>query len=106
MQISRNELNNVLRAYLSKPGEAQKAGDHAAAANQKKGPGGPAGDDFTLSPQAQEIRRLVDMVAGLPDVRDDRVREVKQQLDKGAYQVDGAQVAQQVLSRVVGDKLA
>ncbi len=106
MQISRSEINNVVRFYLERAGQARASEDRDTATHHAKGKDGLPVDNLTLSPRAQEIQRLRNIVMQIPDVREDRVRLVKESLDQGKYQIDGAMIAGQFLARMLGDRLA
>lgn len=106
MQISRSEIRNVLNAYLDRVKTVDAVSSRGSQTPQAKAKDGVPVDNLTLSPRAQEIQRLRDMVTKIPDVREDRVRSVKESLDQGLYQVDGEMIASQVLARMLGDRLA
>jgi negative regulator of flagellin synthesis FlgM len=59
-----------------------------------------------LSNRARDIQQLRDAVNQLPDVREDKVRELKDQVDKGAYDVNGQKVAEKMVSESLLDIFA
>lgn len=102
MQISRGELGNVLKAYVARSEDVKReAGEKKAAAGDRD----PQGDALTLSAQAQEIQRLREVLDRTPDVRAERVKSLAEDVAAGAYRVDPAKVAAQMLGRMLGDKL-
>ena len=62
-------------------------------------------DQITLSGQAQDIGRLQMDVSKLPDVRTDRVEEVKSSINSGTYDVKGDAVAGKLLKDAIIDKI-
>lgn len=51
-------------------------------------------DSAALSIQAQELRKFTSQVKNLPDIREDKLQTLKQQLDQGSYQVEPADLAE------------
>ncbi len=100
MKISRGELNNLVRTYVEKPRDAGLQSPVAMRA------GGGGKDRVTYSPKAQEMRRLQELLERVPDVREELVAPIKERLANGTYDVNGDLVATQIVSRLLGDKLA
>ena len=102
VKISRGEISNLWRSYLQRPagvaaeGERPRQGEKAAPAQ---------GDTLTLSPQVQEIQRLHQALARVPEVREERVRELAAAVAAGTYEVSPEAVAAQMLRRMLGDRL-
>lgn len=99
MIISRHQVVSVLRAYgLSQAESAEPVG----------APGAPrqaAGRDrVEISAEAAAVQRLVAMARQLPDVRADRVAEIRERIASGTYQVDPEQVAERLLYRLLADR--
>jgi|SRR5208337_3412034 len=68
--------------------------------------GGVAPEDKVLvSDRAKEIGRLQAEVSKLPDVRTDRVEDVKNAINSGTYNVKGEAVAGKVLKEAVIDSV-
>jgi negative regulator of flagellin synthesis FlgM len=62
-------------------------------------------DQITLSGPARDIGRLQMDVSKLPDVRTDRVEEVKNSINAGTYDVKGDAVAGKLLKDAIIDKI-
>lgn len=56
-----------------------------------------AGDDFTLSSEAASARRLANVVASAPDIREKLVEELRAQVRAGTYQPNDQAVARALL---------
>ena len=54
-----------------------------------------------LSTTARDIMQAKVEVSGLPDVREEKVQEIKSQVEKGTYNVSGAQIA----NKMVGESI-
>jgi len=63
-------------------------------------------EKVNLSTKARDIQQLRDAVSQLPDVREDKVRELKDQVDKGAYDVNGQKIAEKMVSESLLDIFA
>lgn len=59
-------------------------------------------DEVTMSPQAQEVLALKAKLAELPEVREDVVQRIKQQIESGSYRVPARAVAEALLKDFVG----
>ena len=102
MQISRRELDSVLRAYRQRP---ERAG---AAARKGRAPArgtGSHGDRLTLSDRAREVQDFLNRLDSVSEVREDRVNGLAERIRAGTYNVAGSQVADQILGRLISDRL-
>jgi negative regulator of flagellin synthesis FlgM len=54
-------------------------------------------DEFLLSHQAGDYQAARNVLTNLPDVRTDRINQVKAKIDAGAYNVGAAEVASKIL---------
>ena len=59
-----------------------------------------------LSSQSQEISRLKNEMSSVPDVRSDKVNELKNQVVNGTYKVDGNLVALNMIKESILDEIA
>ncbi len=62
----------------------------------------PQQDRVELSTRKDEIEKLKNTVAAMPDVRSDKVAALKQQISAGTYRVDGVKVAEKMLEDFKG----
>ena len=99
MMISGSEVNSLVATYLRGP-EGTQTGPSGPAVRSPDGT-----DGVTLSPQSASVTRLLQHLQALPEVRQDRVEEVRARLASGT-QPPAHDVAKQILQRVVGDHLA
>jgi len=62
-------------------------------------------DQITLSGKAKEIGRLQAEVSKLPEIRTDRVDELKSAINSGTYKVKGEAVAGKLLNNAIVEGL-
>ncbi len=51
------------------------------------------GDEVVLSPMAKEIQEAKKIIDSMPDIREEKVARLKEQIQNGTYQVDGEKIA-------------
>jgi negative regulator of flagellin synthesis FlgM len=60
-------------------------------------------DQVQFSVDGETVQQLKTDLAGLPDLRQDRVAALKQAIDEGSYNVSGQQIAQAMSSDLLGE---
>ena len=95
MRIQGREV--VLQAYVSRVSE-KRAGqvDRSTPTIEQE-------DRVTLSRSAQDVRRVKEHLANLPEVRENRVRELRQLVERGEYHVSEEELADRILESGVLD---
>jgi negative regulator of flagellin synthesis FlgM len=72
-------------------------------------PGGdelePGSDRIELSIRGREVQRLNDMIQSTPDIRADRVEQVRNALESGTYNVRAEMIADKILGGDVIDEM-
>uniref|UniRef100_A0A7C4EL97 Negative regulator of flagellin synthesis n=1 Tax=Thermodesulfovibrio aggregans TaxID=86166 RepID=A0A7C4EL97_9BACT len=63
-------------------------------------------DQVTVSETAKEISRLTLEVSNIPDIRADKVEELKNAINSGTYEVRGSEIAGKIIKEALIDKLA
>ena len=58
----------------------------------------PADDKFELSTTLKRISKMTDALKTVPEVRHERMAEIKGQIDAGQYQVDSRDVAEKMIT--------
>jgi flagellar biosynthesis anti-sigma factor FlgM len=58
----------------------------------------PATDQVKVSERAEKIGQLVEKAKALPDVRQERVEELRQLIESGKYNVSSQQIAAAIIS--------
>ncbi|MCS7214560.1 MAG: flagellar biosynthesis anti-sigma factor FlgM [Thermodesulfovibrio sp.] len=62
-------------------------------------------DQVTVSEAAKNISRLMIEVSNIPDIRTDKVEELKNAINSGTYEVRGSEVAGKIIKEALIDKL-
>ena len=57
-------------------------------------------DRVDISGKGKEVAELMAAVSQLPDVRNDKVKTIKEAIDSGRYQVDSIKIAQKLLGEI------
>ncbi|MCS6777454.1 MAG: flagellar biosynthesis anti-sigma factor FlgM [Chloroherpetonaceae bacterium] len=101
MKISSEEVGRLLATAPSGRGNARVATTPASPAQESSGSREAA--LVEVSPTAQEIQQIKRLVHRLPDVREDRVRSLKAQIESGTYHVSGEDIADLMIRRMLAD---
>ncbi len=59
-----------------------------------------SGDSMEISDEARMIHNIAAEMDDLPEVREERVQELRQQVQSGSYEVDPEQVAESMLDEI------
>ncbi len=62
-------------------------------------------DQVTVSEAAKNISRLMVEVSNIPDIRADKVEELKNAINAGTYEVKGSEIAGKIIKEALVDKL-
>ena len=63
-------------------------------------------ENVNLSTTAKDVQTLKNAVSSLPDVREDKVQALREQIEKGAYKVDAEKVAEKMVGESLLDVLS
>jgi len=88
MHISNTQIQKIFELHLHKI--------HVSSVR----PGSPARepDQLTLSRQATEMQNIKRFVSALPDIRQDKVCELRRTIETGGYQVSDGDIASAILT--------
>ena len=97
---TRNQISDLL--------QQQQAGEKTAQSRETRPVSGTVvtEEKVTLSGRAKEVQQARQIIAGLPDVRKDKVADLKARIDDGSYQVDGEKIAEKMIGESLLDILA
>jgi negative regulator of flagellin synthesis FlgM len=62
-------------------------------------------DQVELSDQARKLQQAVQQVQDGSDIRQDKVQQIKMEVEKGTYKVVGAQVATDMLNETIENNI-
>lgn len=57
-------------------------------------------DRISLSGRAREISELKGMIEALPEIRTNKVEDIKKAVDAGSYNIDSLKVAEKILQEI------
>jgi len=61
----------------------------------------PGGEQIDLSAKARGIQKTLETVQASPDVRSEKVAEIKSQIASNTYQVDSQALAEKILQEII-----
>ncbi|HLJ56770.1 MAG TPA: flagellar biosynthesis anti-sigma factor FlgM [Chthonomonadaceae bacterium] len=102
MKISEQEISRLL-AYT--PTDRVDRSSGVAVVDSPAARTSPAAQ-VEISTSAQDIQRIKDVIAQLPDVREDRVQALKAQVESGTYHVSSEDIADLMIRRALADNTA
>jgi negative regulator of flagellin synthesis FlgM len=97
MQISIEEVSRLLAVAPS------NTGVHQVNARGGQVSSGRQAAQVDISTSAQEIQLLKRQINSLPDVREQRVAQLKTQVENGTYNVSGVDIADLIIRRTLAD---
>lgn len=96
MQISRSQIEQVLEALA-------EAGHPTGKAKPKLRAIKPGSSDASCSPE--KAAELCELIAGMPEVRRERLAELMASLASGTYDPSSVEIAEKLLGRALADRL-
>ena len=105
MKISNEELSRLL-AYAPQERSGSRAGVGSSVQAENVSSVSHAAAEINLSSNARDIQLAKKAIADVPDVREDRVRALKAQIENGTYHVSGNDIADLILRRTLADNTA
>lgn len=95
MKIDPSQLNRVSRSNVERV--ATDAVESAGVAGVQAGQPVAATDQVALSQRAEEVKAARAALAATPEIRHERVAELKAEIESGEYKVDPHKVAERIL---------
>lgn len=94
MKISNDIFNNIAKLYKSYPTNQTPADqtEKNSAANAAKS------DSVQLSEQARKISELIKEAKDLPEIREEKIARIKEEIANNTYKVSAQQLAAKMLS--------
>jgi len=98
MIISGKQIQSIMKIYTEQNKITKNTKSESAAAPGKK-------DEVILSTQAQEFGQIYQALKAMPEVREEKVKEIADRIASGEYSVDAKDVAEKMLGRLMADRL-
>jgi negative regulator of flagellin synthesis FlgM len=103
MEITGNNPFARLDAYVKSIGK-EKGRVHGSPRETPKGD--PLVDKVALSPEARQIQEVKKLLDSLPDIREEKVAEIREQIENGTYSVDSEKIAFKMIREAILDELS
>ncbi len=97
MRISDKQVNQVLKAYAD---QMRRKQDNKPVQQAEE-----TGHEVKLSAASQDFMAAMQALKDVPEVDEDRVQALKQQIDSRTYQLDSQQIARKMLNRSLVDRM-
>lgn len=97
MIISRTQVQNLLKVYQNDIKNINKVKDVK--------PASPGTDSLALSKDSKIKQKALQAARQAPDIRTERVEELKEQISAGTYEVNNEEVAEKMIARAIVDHL-
>ena len=102
MKISENNQVAYLNSYVQNASASEKKNDQ----EKKIAKQDPLGEEkVELSARARDIQKIKNILEDVPDVRKEKVTELKQSIDNGTYNVSGEMAAKKMLEESLLDEI-
>jgi negative regulator of flagellin synthesis FlgM len=101
MKVSGNTPYINIEAYLQKV-QNKKASE---VLQNGKDPDGVKNDNVILSPKAKELNEAEKILSTCPDINEEKVAQIKKQIEEGTYQIDSKKIAEKILKDTLLDEL-
>ena len=97
MIISTSQIQNIMKIYAdNKPVKSGKPQGNSLTGKM---------DEVILSPQAKEIGQIYQTLKAMPEVREDKIKEISDRIAQGNYSVEAKDVAEKMIGRIKADGL-
>ena len=107
MKIDDKMINYEINKYLpnSSPNATEKVDEKGVSDEQKVE--GSADQDaiVNLSQASKEAQKIKEIIASEPDVREDKVADLKERIESGRYTIDHAKVADKLVNELIDELL-
>ena len=104
MKITETNVNFGRQAYVREAdnsGQAQELTKNRQADAKTNIPE----DKVSLSVNAKDVKIARDAVAAAPDVRQDKIQEIKPSVDNGTYQVQPEKIAEKMVAYNISEQI-
>ena len=100
MEITRGNSFGKIDGYVKQVNK-EKTTSGAVSDDQSSNKILPSGDSIELSPEAKVMQEAIRVLETLPDVREEKVAQIREQIAEGSYQVDGKKIAEKMIKESV-----
>ena len=101
MEIRDKQSPNGMLPYLNSVNDPKTAENNPVSSAK----GSIDKDKVILSPGAREVQEALRIVADEPDIRSEKVAEIRDQVQNGVYHFDGRKIAMKMISEHLIDQV-
>jgi len=94
-KIDIDNVNNADLMRVGRQGDVKKSADAKDPAVESKN--AVSEDKLNISERASEVGKLVDQIKELPDVREEKVKSLRDQVEAGTYKPSSESIADAIL---------
>jgi negative regulator of flagellin synthesis FlgM len=107
MKIDDKIINYEINKYLpNSPPNATEKVDEKGVSDEQKVEGSADRDAIvSLSQASKEAQKIKEIIASEPDVREDKVADLKERIESGRYTIDHAKVADKLVNELIDELL-
>lgn len=62
-------------------------------------------DDISISGKGKDFQATLDAVRSKPDIRQQKVDEIKEKIEAGTYNISGKQIAEKIIDSIINTKI-
>ncbi|MCP4578342.1 MAG: flagellar biosynthesis anti-sigma factor FlgM [Deltaproteobacteria bacterium] len=104
MEITRGNSFGKIDGYV-KHVDKDKTKSGAVSDDQSSNKILPSGDSVELSPEAKVMQEAIKVLETLPDVREEKVAQIRERIEEGSYQIDGKKIAEKMINESLVNEL-
>lgn len=108
--VASNGINGTGAADLERTQGVRKSDKTKDTSSTDSTKGAQKDWDVALSPEAKDkaeaFQKALDIARNTPDVREDRVNELKKKIKEGKYEVDSGKIADGIMREAAKERLA
>ncbi|BCS98325.1 hypothetical protein DSLASN_39570 [Desulfoluna limicola] len=99
MKISESNANYGRQLYMREVSEANQAKQGSEANGQQRS----SGDKVTLSRDSRDMQIARDAIMNTPDIRTEKVEELRNEVKEGRYAVSADKVADKIIASAINE---
>lgn len=97
MEITRGSSYGKIDGYI-KHVNKDKTKSGAVSDDQSANKTLSSADSVKLSPEAKVMQEAIAVIETLPDVREEKVAQIRERIEDGSYQIDGKKIAEKMIN--------
>jgi flagellar biosynthesis anti-sigma factor FlgM len=87
-------IQKIDKTYLKQSRSIGQKQNNSESSNVKKT------DEIIISPKATELQKYKEAVKSFPEIREDKTKSIKDQLESGNYKINGKSIAKSIIDLI------